>query len=1373
MGCDGDCNDSDADIYPGAGEVCDLIDNDCDGLIDDADSDVDSASSLTFYLDSDVDGFGDPGSTQNACSAPDGYVSNSDDCNDSDAGVNPNTTWFADSDGDTFGNLKVLTTSCAPGVGWVRDASDCDDQQSTIYPGAAERCDGALNDCNSLSGLPGDEIDNDSDGYVECSPVDIWLGTGITGGGDCNDANSALNPSTRWYRDNDLDGQGISSDVLTQCPEPAGYVLNQDDCDDARSSVFTGATEQCDGIRNNCAAGVGVPSGEFDNDGDGYVECAPIPEWVGASITGGGDCDDSDASRSPASRWYRDSDDDSYGDANESRVQCEPPAGFVSDATDCNDSSALTYPGAAELCDGIINNCETTVLSSDESDGDGDGYVECTISSAGWLGGISKLGGDCDDADATLNPTTLWYADEDGDAYGTSETRLTQCETPAGYVRTSGDCDDTRIGVNPGAVEICDTLDNDCDGATDDDDIIADEYLTTYYRDLDGDGYGQAEQVELACVPSAGFVSFNGDCDDSDALLSPETTRYRDRDGDGFGDESQSIQSCDEVEGYALEPGDCDDNDPVRNPDLEWYQDLDGDGFGGETSALSCEDLPGYTLKDGDCNDDALDIYPGAPVQCERIDANCDGIIDLVDSDGDGLAGCEGDCRDDDPSILPGADEVCDEVDNDCDGLIDDEDNLGLSAVTSTYYTDGDLDGYGSGIGIERCAASAGLVLSDGDCDDSDPALSPATIWYVDADGDGQGDAGSSLQSCLVPPSTSVIAGDCDDSDGTVYLGAPELCDNVDNDCDGLVDFDDTDLALDDVASWYRDRDEDGFGSGDAVASCEPLSGYVANNADCDDTRATAAPGLSELCNGLDDDCDEIADEDLEAPMGAFTEGVCSGLLKVCGGLEGWLEPDYGQIAGFEESETACDGIDNDCDGVVDGFETSCGIGACGAVGECVDGVDSCLEGTPSVEICGNAIDEDCNDEAPACVDSDNDGLDDAFESFWGLDPNSDDSDGDGLTDGYEFGEENEPIDTDADGIPDAISLDSDGDGISDEVESGTGIEVTDTDGDMIPDFRDTDSDGDGILDSVEFEAESEPDVDNDGLPAHLDLDADGDGFPDSAESLNGQATDTDDDGKPDFLDLDSDADGLTDAAEREAGTDRLDPDSDNDGVADGIEVAYGSDPTDTSDLPPDTDGDGLIDPLEEDLDLDPTQSDTDGDGIADGIEVGTNPSGATDTDDDGIIDALDQDSDNDGWSDTDEAQVDTNGMPADSDSDGTPDYQDSDSDDDGLSDGEELTLGTNPTDSDTDGDGRDDAVEVSEGTNPLVAEGDVSDVSDPSDPTDSTDPSDPSDPATSTDSSEPDNRDESGDGGCTSAEPLALWWLLAILGLRRRRFSS
>ena len=74
----------------------------------------------------------------------------------------------------------------------------------------------------------------------------------------------------------------------------------------------------------------------------------------------------------------------------------------------------------------MLNNCLVDTLGADEVDSDGDGYVACSLAESGWAGSESKLGGDCDDGNAEINPTTLWYADEDGDAYGTNDTRLTR-----------------------------------------------------------------------------------------------------------------------------------------------------------------------------------------------------------------------------------------------------------------------------------------------------------------------------------------------------------------------------------------------------------------------------------------------------------------------------------------------------------------------------------------------------------------------------------------------------------------------------------------------------------------------------------------------------------------------------------------------------------------------------------------------------------------------------------------------------------------------------------------------------------------------------------------------------------------------------------
>ena len=109
--------------------------------------------------------------------------------------------------------------------------------------------------------------------------------------------------------------------MVTQCTEPAGYVLNSSDCNDADASVYTGASELCDGVLNNCGTGVALPADETDGDGDGYIECSPVDDWQGAAISGGGDCDDTNASVSPVSVWYQDSDSDGFGATAITKVQ--------------------------------------------------------------------------------------------------------------------------------------------------------------------------------------------------------------------------------------------------------------------------------------------------------------------------------------------------------------------------------------------------------------------------------------------------------------------------------------------------------------------------------------------------------------------------------------------------------------------------------------------------------------------------------------------------------------------------------------------------------------------------------------------------------------------------------------------------------------------------------------------------------------------------------------------------------------------------------------------------------------------------------------------------------------------------------------------
>jgi hypothetical protein len=181
-----------------------------------------------------------------------------------------------------------------------------------------------------------------------------------------------------------------------------------------------------------------------------------------------------------------------------------------------------------------------------------------------------------------------------------------------------------------------------------------------------------------------------------------------------------------------------------------------------------------------------------------------------------------GDCDDSDEQVNPDGLEVCDGVDNDCDDAVD----------------------------------------------SADPSVDPTTEhpYYRDSDGDGFGDASNAITSCDKPGGYVADATDCDDADRWANPGAPEVCDEVDNDCDELTDDDDDSLDVSTAGTFYLDEDGDGFGGGVPVTACSAPAQHVTTAGDCDDAAADTNPDASETCNGRDNDCDGGADGTVAAP---------------------------------------------------------------------------------------------------------------------------------------------------------------------------------------------------------------------------------------------------------------------------------------------------------------------------------------------------------------------------------------------------------------------------------------------------------------------------------------------------------------------------
>jgi alpha-tubulin suppressor-like RCC1 family protein len=407
------------------------------------------------------------------------------------------------------------------------------------------------------------------------------------------------------------------------------------------------ASQSCDEPTQRCLSPC---DRNADVDGDGHR----------AQNCGGDDCDDNDANRYPGNTEVCDGSHDEDCNAGTVGDTDMDTDGYVSSACcnartgmpsvcgdDCNDMARSVHPSATEACNGIDDNCNGT-------------------------------------ADDSL-PIFTYYPDCDGDNFGDMSVTmgLDACGPPvtpptcggvapmAQWVRNNGDCDDLRAQVNPGTVEICDGLDNNCNG-------MADEGLPsmTFYRDCDGDNFGDSTSsavmncgtpttLPTGCPAPSPFAQWSAndtDCNDADGSVNPGAAEVC----NGIDDNCNGL-----LDGPA--------------------EDGDGDGHANNNCAGA---------RGTDCDDSNASIYVGAAETCDRIDSNCSvtghahpaGMAPVnftetaedQDNDGHALASaaCTGgfakdDC-DDSPAPgagavrFPGNTETCDGVDNDCDSVVDD-----------------------------------------------------------------------------------------------------------------------------------------------------------------------------------------------------------------------------------------------------------------------------------------------------------------------------------------------------------------------------------------------------------------------------------------------------------------------------------------------------------------------------------------------------------------------------------------------------------------------------------------------------------------------------------------------------------------------------
>ncbi|MBU0967913.1 MAG: putative metal-binding motif-containing protein [Proteobacteria bacterium] len=468
--------------------------------------------------------------------------------------------------------------------------------------------------------------------------------------------------------------------------------------------------------------------------------------------------------------------------------------------------------------------------------------------------------------------------------------------------------------------EVCDQLDNDCNGIIDDN--VPDSPL--WYADTDNDGHGDPAVSLQNCNAVAGYVDNSDDCNDGSWAINPdlgERCDGKDSNCDGLVDNNCVTSLCTETDinnvmacaalcdlDEAICIGGCilqQTQDECQAAGITLGQCLVNNGCGTPLN-------PDFDCIRSDCQVEWENVFGSVPPQCASGDTRvcgsseglCEQGIETCGENGLWSGICVGE-------TAP-APEICDGQDNNCDGVID-------NPTEPRWCEDADGDLYTSACTEE--------------CQQPDPT------WIPVADSLGE---------------------DCDDSNDQVHVGAIEICDGLDNDCNGIVD------------EGFPDNDQDG--EMDCVDPDDDNDGWL-DEEDCRPFDLAINPDAEERCDGQDNDCSGSIDDNLPLITSSLP-GVCSGALKICEGVNGWVD-DFASIPQYEPTEISCDGLDNDCDGMTDenldlaGPLTENQTGVCyGARMSCLDGqwtsvyyplIDDYASEIEANENCGDTLDNDCD----------------------------------------------------------------------------------------------------------------------------------------------------------------------------------------------------------------------------------------------------------------------------------------------------------------------------------------------------------------------------------------------------------------------------